>query len=209
MDAIFFRSFVEDAPSRDVLIKLVEWHNRAGGRALSFLPGSPSVEGGCGKIRVKCPSFLRMAASGQYTLVLTDLDRTECAVTRIRDWFFSGQASASALPKQVMFRVAVREVEAWLMADKEGFSQFLGISPANFVSDPESLPDPKRFLLDVVERKAGKKKIREMLPTGRASIGVGYNKNLCEFIKEHWSIERASSRAHSLRRAVAALGRIE
>ncbi len=208
MDAIFLRSFVEDRPSREVLLKLVERHNRTGCRPVAFYPGFPAIENGFGNIKAKCSAFLNMAAGGQHTLILTDLDRAECPAALIRDWFFSGRNDAPALPKQVIFRVAVREVEAWLMADREGFAKFLGISPANFNAAPETLADPKKFLLDVIGRKTGKKWTWDMLPTGRARIGSGYNAGLCAFIRNHWSIDRACSKAPSLQRAVDALARV-
>ncbi len=208
MDALFVRSFVEDRPSKEALLKLVERHNRTGCRPVAFFPGFPEVKNGFGNIKAKCSAFLNLAAGDQYTLILTDLDTAECPATLVRDWFFSGKSVAPTLPKQVIFRVAVREVEAWLMADREGLAKFLGISPANFGNEPEALPDPKRFLLDVIHRKARKQWIRDMLPAGRAGIGPGYNENLCAFIKNHWSIDRACLQAPSLQRAVNALARV-
>ncbi len=208
MDAIPLFSFVEDVPSREVLLKLVEKHNLAGGRVFSFYSGFPSIMHGAGNIRTKCPYFLRQADSGQYALILTDLDANECPATLIRDWFFPGRNDAFALPKQVLFRIAVRAVEAWLLADKEGFSRFLGVPKSDFADDPEGLPNPKKHLLDVIERKARKTWVREMLPTGRAHIGAKYNESLCSFIRRGWNIDNACLRSPSLRRAVNALARV-
>ncbi len=202
-------SYVEDLPSKEVLIKLVEKHNQAGGRPVLFRPGFPSVTGGSGQIKKKCGAFLKMATdAGQYTLVLTDLDTTECPATLINNWFYEGKNRTPSLPPQIIFRVAVREVEAWLMADKEEFAKFFGISSANFDDAPEKLPDPKQFFLNVLRRKAKKKKIKDMLPTGSAHVGPEYNETLCEFIKTVWSVDRACSRSPSLQRALSALGRL-
>ena len=208
MDGIVVFSYAEDKPSRDVLVRLVERHNAKGNRAISFHLGTPEIKDGYGNIKKMCPAFLDMAKAGLYSFVLTDLDRWECPATLIRNWFFSGKTGSFPLPKEIVFRVAVREVEAWLMADKEAFANFLGIPPANFADAPDSLPDPKQFLLNAVRRKATKKTILAMLPKGNASIGPEYNDNLCEFINTCWSIDRACARSQSLRRAVAALERI-
>ncbi len=208
MDEIRVFSYVEDEPSKHVLIKLVERHNQTGGRMVLFHPGFPSVTGGFGQIKKKCDAFLRMADADRHTLLLTDLDNAECPATLIKDWFFVGGDNTAVLPPQVIFRVAVREVEAWLMADKDDFAKFLGISSSNFADAPETLPDPKQFFLNVLRRKATRKKIRDMLPTGKAHIGVAYNEKLCEFINNFWSIDRACAKAPSLQKALSALGRL-
>jgi hypothetical protein len=208
MNPIHVYSYVEDAPSREVLIKLVQEHNRSGGRKVEFKPGFPRVTPGVGNIRKMCGAFLNMAATKQHTLVLTDLDAHECPATLIRDWFFPDSSVMRVLPPQVVFRVAVREVESWLMADKDAFARFLGVASANFAGAPEMLSDPKQSLLNVLRHKATKKKIRDMIPTGRAHIGPTYNENLCEFITTTWSVERACANAPSLRRALSALGRV-
>ncbi len=208
MSDITVFSFVEDAPSKEILIRIVEKHNLQSGRRLVFYKGFPSIMGGFGEIKKKCGAFMNMALAGQYTLLLTDLDTTDCPMTLIRQWFFSGREDSCRLPHQVIFRVAVREVEAWIMADKEGLSEYLGISKTNFVDDPESLSDPKKFLINVLRQKARTKKIRDTIPKGTAAIGPMYNANLCQFVRDAWSPENACLRAPSLLRAFNALKRL-
>lgn len=208
VDEVYVFSFVEDEPSRDALVKVVEWHNASGGRNILFREGFPKVTGGFGAIKTRCPTFLKMAKSGQYTLTLTDLDRAVCPSRLIGDWFFPGRREGGTLPPQTVFRIAVREVESWILADREGLAKFLGISKVNFTTQPETLPDPKEHLFGVLRSKARKKRIRGMLPTGSAYIGPTYNDVLCEFINTAWSIERAYPHAPSLERALKALARI-
>jgi len=48
------------------------------------------------------------------------------------------------VPSEYMtFRVAVREAEAWLLADRRTFAGFLGVSQARLPRDPEAVADPK------------------------------------------------------------------
>ena len=104
--------------------------------------------------------------------------------------------------------MAVREVEAWLLADREAFAQFMAIPQANFSGSPDEIPDPKLYLLNVIRRKGRKAWHREMLPRGHAHIGPGYNEALCQFIADVWNPERAARRSPSLKRAMNALRRM-
>ena len=48
--------------------------------------------------------------------VLADLDKDECAPVLIKSWM------RRPLQQNIVFRIAVREVESWLLADTKGFS---------------------------------------------------------------------------------------
>lgn len=130
-------------------------------------------------------------------IVLTDLDAASCPPTLIREWF-----GTKFPPSKLVFRVAVREVEAWLLADREGIGEFLHISPHKIDPNPEALPDPKRYLLNLA-RLAPRELRNDLLPIkgAAASQGFGYNARLREFVESGWSAERASNRSQSLRKA--------
>jgi hypothetical protein len=92
-------------------------------------------------------------------LLMTDLDHVECAPVLIDDW-----CGRHPLPKNMLFRVAVREVEAWLLADREGFSKYSGVPVEKIPRNPESLDDPKQMLMKLI-RRYGYRKIKvEVLP---------------------------------------------
>lgn len=134
-------------------------------------------------------------------LMLTDLDARQCAPNLVGDW--TGDVAA---PKDFLLRVAVRETEAWLMADRDGFAEYLGVSKAKLPRDVEGLPDPKRYLLEVA--RGAKKKIREgLLPltNAAASQGFGYNPLLSKFVTERWSSAKAAANCESLKRTIARL----
>lgn len=128
--------------------------------------------------------------------ILTDLDRYECPPALIDDWV------NFELNRKLIFRIAVREVEAWLLADSKELSKFLRVSETNFPFDPESVSDPKNTIIQL----AGKSKIRrireEIVPIGPgASIGPNYNGCLGEFIMQNWSVENAVKKSRSLEKA--------
>lgn len=208
MSEIYCYSFVEDEPSAEVLKKLVELQNAAPGRyVIRFQEGFPKVLGGYGQIRIRAQSLLQMAETGIPALVLTDLDRVNCAPTLIRDWFRIRPMLPIELPPQLVFRVAVREVEAWLMADREVLAKYLHISVANFPRAPEDLSDPKQELLGIIRRKGHTTWHQEMLPRGTAHVGPRYNERICEFAAKKWKPERAATNSPSLCRAIESLSR--
>jgi hypothetical protein len=208
MAEIYCYSYVEDAPSAEVACKLVAERNASAAHRLLFFDGFPFVTGGCSALAKKCPAFLNMAKEGLYTLTLTDLDTRPCAGALIRQWFAIPAAQPIALPKEVVFRVAVREVESWIIADIDAWAAYIEIAAANFSGAPDTLPDPKQHLLNVVRKKGRKNYHKDMIPAGTASIGPGYNDVLCEFVREHWSPARASAQSPSLKRAIMALAKV-
>ena len=109
---------------------------------------------------------------------------------------------------RLVFRVAVREVESWILADHEAWAEYINIPGDNFSKTPDQLDDPKQHLLTVIRRKGKKKIHQEMLPKGAAHIGPLYNEVLCEFINTSWQPERAAENSPSLDRALKALMKI-
>ena len=111
-----------------------------------------------------------------------------------------------SVPKHnnLLFRVAVREIEAWLLADSKGLAGYLAVKPGLVPKNPEALPDPKRNLVELA-RKSRRKQIREdIVPRigSTAQIGPGYNACLSEFVQSVWDVESAANRAASLRRTL-------
>lgn len=205
MEDVFCFSYVEDAPSAAVAHKLVDTRNAKKKYSLVFRDGFPAVVGGHGAIKNKCEAFLNMANGGIHSFILTDLDNDECACSLIRSWFSIPKNDEVVLPPQCIFRVAVREVESWIIADHEAWAAFIGIPAVNFSMQPDQLDDPKRHLLNVIRRKGRKKVHHEMLPQGAAHIGPRYNEILCDFVYSSWDPERAAISSPSLDRALTAL----
>lgn len=158
--------------------------------------GSRVPGGGFGRLKKMAPMLNAAACSSMPVLLVTDLDQAECPAVLIRTW----------LPREkspdLLLRVAVREAESWILADSEGFAQFLGVGPGKIPANPDALADPKRTLLGLVKAcKRGLLK-REMLPAkgAKSPMGLGYNEHLCHFVRSHWRPSDAAEHSDSLRR---------
>lgn len=137
-------------------------------------------------------------------VVLVDLDQDHpCAPPLCDEW----------LPEPsrgMCLRVAVRQVESWLLADAEQVARFLTVSRARIPRDPESLSHPKRTLVQLAERSR-RRAIREgLVPESGSGRAVGrlYNPFLRSFASAAWRPEAAAERADSLHRCLDALGRL-
>jgi hypothetical protein len=171
-----------------------------GRRLLSELPGSITIHptlqrGGRDYLRTKMPS-LRQMSRNQGVLVLTDLDRLCCPSVLLDDW-----REGSPLPPNLLLRIAVRTIEAWVLADHEAIRGLLG--PRGTLPPlPDTLPNPKLHLLKLAENAPRDVRLDLVRQQGAAaSQGLGYNARLTGFVLSKWSPERAAQRSPSLRRA--------
>ena len=87
-------------------------------------------------LKKKLPELIRLAHSMPVVL-LTDLDGIDCPPTLIREW-----KGGRRFPNGLLFRVIIREIESWLMADRKSFSDFTGVPLTRLPAYPESIPDP-------------------------------------------------------------------
>ena len=152
--------------------------------------------GGFGYLRSKLASFCEIAKR-EAILLITDLDTGECASKLADDWFGTRQC-----PELLLFRVAVREVESWLLADHEAMKELLKKGAGKLPRQPDALVDPKSTLLQLA--KKAPRDVRKDLLAERgafAAQGLGYNKRLCFVVRESWNPERAALRSESLQRA--------
>lgn len=182
----------EDLPSEQVAERLIAY---IGGNV-----GLRLRREGFGYLKSRLPNFCEIARQ-MPVFVLTDLDRAPCPHALVQAWV--GQTQ---VPPNLVFRVVVREIEAWLLADQEGFSQFLGISPRLLRHDPETLHDPKAEVLRLARRARAAIR-RDLLSSNNSAApqGLGYSARLSEFASSIWDIERACESSDSLRRAVTRL----
>jgi hypothetical protein len=135
-------------------------------------------------------------ARRQPVLLITDLDRSPCPATLIAEWSRQMRRSDGLL-----FRVAVHEIESWLLADHEAIGTLLGGRRRKLPDRPDAIADPKRALLDLAA--AAPRRIRANLRAEVGAIaaqGLGYNRTLVEWVHRTWSPELASSRSESLYR---------
>ena len=155
--------------------------------------------GGFGFLRSNIAKFNQASRVMPY-IVLTDLDLAQCPPTLIRDWLNQPRNPG------LLLRVAVREVEAWLLADPLGLAAFLGVAPPVVPRDVESLPDAKQSLINVA-RRSRRRELRQSIvppPGSTRTQGPNYNGALLPFVQQQWNIAEARRNADSLERAVRA-----
>ena len=184
----------EDALSEAVLKQILKQSQRP------FLVGDCFNQRGNDQIQKKISGF-NNAAKGMPYLVLTDLDNADCPLVILSEWLTQ--------PKHpnLLFRIAVKEVEAWLLAHREAFAKFLGISVDLIPGDADRIPDPKLLLINLA-RRSRKRKLREAIVPERnstAKIGKDYNGQLIHFVNESWQVASAQTNSPSLKRAMNAL----
>jgi hypothetical protein len=152
------------------------------------------------------------AASLEPWVVMIDLDHdSDCPVPVRRNWLLRGGTHEPT--PLLCFRIAIREVESWLLADRERIAGFLGVPVGYVEKNPETLDDPKRAIISLVARSRIKRLKAEMLPRPGSyrDVGPAYNSRLIQFVMNHrsgWRPEVAAQSSESLRRAIACLRRL-
>jgi len=184
---------VEDSLSEAVLRKIIgQSHSR-------FSMGYCYSKGGYGYIKRTIRGF-NNAAKGTPFLVLADLE-AECAPIQIREWL------SVPIHPNLLFRIAIREVESWLLADRIGFASFLYINRNLIPNNVDEIADPKQCLINLARRSRKRVLCEAIVPAPRstAKIGPDYNGQLIYFVENHWSITEATRNSPSLERAVKAI----
>jgi len=194
MSEIIINIAVEDTLSKSVAETMLKQSVR------DFTVGRCYQKNGVGYLKKLVPG-LNVAAQRNAHLVLTDLDRNLCPTEIIFKWL--------PQPKHpnLIFRIAVREIESWVLADRQEFAKFLGISLDLIPPNVDEISDPKEFLINLA-RKSRKRELRESIvppPKSTAKIGGDYNRQLIGFVNNHWQAKLAVENSPSLGRAMRAL----
>jgi len=183
---------VEGILDEVVLRRLIE--------GLGALPGSVYGKNGKSFLLEKLNAYNQAARFFPW-VILIDLDHDDdCAPPY--------QKSCLPHPAPYMcFRVAVREIEAWLLADRESLAKFLSVGASRIPHDPENLNRPKSTMVEIA-RHSRRRDVREnMVPragSGR-KIGPAYTSLLIEFARnpEHgWRPSVAAKSSDSLDRCM-------
>lgn len=182
---------VEDELSEAALRKLIDYSGR------EFTIHRVLRMGGFGQIKSRVQQF-KNASHATPHIVLTDLDQYACAPELLTDW------GANTLPSALLFRVAIREIEAWLLADRIGIAEYLTIPLTKIPLRPEDEPDPKRTLMNLARRSRKKRLTEEIVPAigSRNSVGPLYNLRMGEFVRNVWNVPRAIENSIQLDRTL-------
>lgn len=194
-ESVVISAAVEGIVDETVVRKLVV---EAGG-----YPGTIYGKNGKSYLRRQIQGY-NNAAKRSLWIVLVDLDHdAECAPPLCEEWIPHPSP-------YLCFRVAVREVESWLMADAASLASFLSVSVSAIPSDPEQLIDPKTEMVNLARRSRRRVIQEDMVPrtgSGR-SVGAAYASRMIEYVQTSWRPEVAVERADSLRRAITCLQRM-
>jgi len=163
--------------------------------------GRLKVYGGCHGLDAEIPKFLQMTRS-HAVCILRDLDSEVCAPSLLKRL----GADKAADPSNLVFRVPVRQIEAWLLADAESFSRHFKISKAMIPACPDDLDDAKEGVLRLIRRSNSPTMKEAMLPREGYSNRTGpeYASALKDFVIKVWSPDRARARSPSLDRSLKA-----
>lgn len=103
-----------------------------------------------------------------------------------------------------LLRVAVKELESWLLADRRNLAEFLRVPLSAIPAGAEEVSNPKQTLVNVA-RRSRSTKVRDALVPHRnstAQVGRLYTSELIRFIHGCWDIVAAREHAMSLDRCM-------
>ena len=193
----------EDPVTRQVIKKLLQETCPDG---FSILREDP-LRGS--EVKKLTPNYNALAASVP-VILLADLDNNNCPPAEQAAWL-------NNQPKHpnFMFRFAVDEAESWLLADRNGLADYLGID-ATKIPEPSALrprephnfeirPRYKTSLFLMRELAAISPKTelkRQLTPLDNTSKSSEYNLALLPFIDRYWNVKDALVNSYSLKKMV-------
>lgn len=145
------------------------------------------------------------AASHHWWVVLVDLNNEAVCAPQLKAVWVPHPS------EKLIFRVAVRSVEPWLLADRESIAKFLAVPLQRVPIDPEDLPNPKQTIIELA-KSSHKREIREdIVPraAGGRSEGAAYASRMIEFVENYWRPDIAAHTSDSLRRCIKRLKEIQ
>lgn len=168
------------------------------------------------EIKNKIANFNRLAENTP-VILLTDLDTEDCAPAA-KNKLLEGMMQSENL----IVNVAVDEAEAWLLADRDCFSNFLGVDrermPISTMQKQGGMVERKEMKLPVkasyylthsLALESSKGEIKAQIGSqGKRCKGKEYNTALIPFIEEEWDVEKARENSDSLDRMVQRLIRL-
>ena len=189
MPAVEWIVVVEDAASEAAVRRIVR--ECAPGWVIYLVQNC----GGSARIRAGRDRYLNASHVSPH-LILIDLDDYECPLSLMDAW-----GLRSILPRLVV-RIAVREVESWILGDRCGVAALLQVPMVRVPQQPERERDPKGALIQIARRSRSRRLVAELCPAHRSSASQGplYNERMTEFIAKHWNLRAAQAVVPSLDR---------
>ena len=156
---------------------------------------------GCNYIHNKAKGFRYLAQDNCGVLVLTDFRDTgmPCPSDALQNKLFLGISHPHFL-----CRLAVNELESWLLADRSSMARFLGISVSTITKNPDYEPFPKKTLVNLARRTHKSSIRKDIVPEDEHGgiVAPAYLASMTKFIREYWNIADACKNPPSLNRCV-------
>jgi hypothetical protein len=176
-----------------VLQRLLQW--------MGFAVAATYTKGGKGQLDKKLRSYNEAAKLAPW-LVVRDAD-ADCAPALVRELL--------PQPADAMcFRLAVPQIEAWLLADRSRLATFLSVSASRFPGAPDQVRDAKAELVNLARHSRNRQIREDLVPDAgiSRSVGPGYTARLLEFA-DIWHPGQAASASPSLASCIRALERFK
>ena len=163
-------------------------------------PGPVHGKNGKAHLRQRLGGYNQAARLAPW-VVIVDLDYdADCAPPFLTTWL-PNPASG------MCFRIVVRKMEAWLLADRERIAHFLSVAVSRVPLNPEAVHDPKRVMVELAAHSRRREIREDMVPrpaSGRM-VGPAYTSRLIEFVMDTaggWQPEVAARTSDSLDRCL-------
>jgi hypothetical protein len=194
-NGVYISAAVEGAVDEAVVKKLIAF--------VGANPGDVYGKRGKDHLREKIRGYNNAARYSPW-LVLVDLDTDADCAPPLRNAWLPAQSPL------LCFRVAVREVEAWLFSDREQLGRCLSVRQNQIPQDSEAVAHPKIEMVNIARRSRRKDIVADMVPRpeGGRKVGSAYASRLVEFVVSAWRPDVAAARSDSLRRAIECLRRL-
>lgn len=146
-------------------------------------------------------SKYNIAARHWPCVALADLEQAECPPALLCLWFPRGKHA------NLQARIAVRMVEAWLLADRDACAEFLGVPVRLIPQFPDYEAHPKQMMVNLARRSRFRTIRDDLVPSSGSTglVGKNYWGKMGEFVNQKWQSERARLNSPSLQRAIQAL----
>jgi hypothetical protein len=159
-----------------------------------------------GEVKSKIHNFNILSATTPVVLLM-DFDNNTCPPTYINTLIEQDQKN-----DDFILSLAVDEVEAWLLADRDGFARYFNINIDRIPSASKSKMQGRvekteifcpyktslYFITQILPHSRNKSIIAQLTPRPGATKGPEYNTTVIPFIKDHWNIENAMANSDSL-----------
>lgn len=168
-------------------------------------PGTAVASGGKSTLDLKVPGLNRAARPHNPWLIIRDLDHDDVdgCLGPCVEQLLGGHPHSPYL----VLRLAARSLEAWLLADVDGFTRFFGVARGRVPRHPDEIDSPKEMLASLC-RDSTRRDVRDGVaprPGSGRSFGPRYVEMVVEFTRSTWSVDRARQASPSLNRAIARL----